>query len=117
MQIKGKRHIRSSSQTRDDFETDYQRRDGYAMSDMQLQQELDQHNNRIFQQQDIPTTIDEEELEDDDADELQPETVEDEGDGTHDDDEPTSSQPGKKKSKSEPMENNFDKWKDAETGN
>ncbi|CAH9125710.1 unnamed protein product [Cuscuta epithymum] len=114
---KGKRHIGSSSQSRDDFETYYQRRDEDAMSDEQLQQLLEQHNGHFFQQQDIPT-IDEEELEDEDAEEDDP-TAKDEGDGTpHDDthiDEPSSSQPGKKNSKSERMLNNFDKWKDPET--
>ncbi|CAH9127951.1 unnamed protein product [Cuscuta epithymum] len=85
------------------------------MSEEQLQQELARHNNRFLQQEQIPTTIDEDELEDDDADELEPETGD--GDGNHDEaDEPTSSQPGKKKSKFELMQNNFDKWKDAQTG-
>ncbi|CAH9091854.1 unnamed protein product [Cuscuta epithymum] len=66
----------------------------------------------------MPTTIDEEELEDEDAEELEPETAEEEGAGSHDADEPASSQTatGNKKSKSELLKNNFDKWKDPQTG-
>ncbi|CAH9138279.1 unnamed protein product [Cuscuta epithymum] len=89
---KGKELAGSSSQSRDDFETGYQRRDGDAMSEEQLQQELARHNNRFLQQQQIPTTIDEEELEDEDAEEMEPETVEEEGAGSHDADESASSQ-------------------------
>ncbi|CAH9103098.1 unnamed protein product, partial [Cuscuta epithymum] len=115
---KGKELAGSSSQSRDDFETGYQRRDGDAMSEEQLQQELARHNNRFLQQQQMPTTIDEEELEDEDAEELEPETAEEEGAGSHDADAPASSQTatGNKKSKSELMKNNFDKWKDPQTG-
>ncbi|CAH9126233.1 unnamed protein product [Cuscuta epithymum] len=115
---KGKELAGSSSQSRDDFETGYQRRDGDAMSEEQLQQELARHNNRFLQQQQMPTTIDEEELEDEDAEELEPETAEEEGAGSHDADAPASSQTatGNKKSKSELMQNNFDKWKDPQTG-
>ncbi|CAH9124666.1 unnamed protein product [Cuscuta epithymum] len=78
------------------------------MSEEQRQQELARHNNRFLQQQQMPTAIDEEELEDEDAEELEPETA----------DEPASSQTatGNKKSKSELMKNNFDKWKDPQTG-
>ncbi|CAH9142647.1 unnamed protein product [Cuscuta epithymum] len=72
---KGKELAGSSSQSRDDFETGYQRRDGDAMSEEQLQQELARHNNRFLQQQQIPKTIDEEELEDEDAEEMEPETA------------------------------------------
>ncbi|CAH9127384.1 unnamed protein product, partial [Cuscuta epithymum] len=88
------------------------------MSEEQLQQELARHNNRFLQQQQMPTTIDEEELEDEDAEELEPETAEEEGAGSHDADAPASSQTatGNKKSKSELMQNNFDKWKDPQTG-
>ncbi|CAH9085784.1 unnamed protein product [Cuscuta epithymum] len=115
---KGKELAGSSSQSRDDFETGYQRRDGDAMSEEQLQQELARHNNRFLQQQQMPTTIDEEELEDEDAEELEPEMAEEEGAGSHDADAPASSQTatGNKKSKSELMKNNFDKWKDPQTG-
>ncbi|CAH9120404.1 unnamed protein product [Cuscuta epithymum] len=115
---KGKELAGSSSQSQDDFETGYQRRDGDAMSEEQLQQELARHNNRFLQQQQMPTTIDEEELEDEDAEELEPETAEEEGAGSHDADAPASSQTatGNKKSKSELMKNNFDKWKDPQTG-
>ncbi|CAH9117188.1 unnamed protein product, partial [Cuscuta europaea] len=62
---KGKGRAGSSSQTRDDFDADYNRRDGDAMSDEQLAQLL-QHQGRFFHQQDIPI-IEEQELEDDDA--------------------------------------------------
>ncbi|CAH9073040.1 unnamed protein product [Cuscuta epithymum] len=115
---KGKELAGSSSQSRDDFETGYQRRDGDAMSEEQLQQELARHNNRFLQQQQMPTTIDEEELEDEDAEELEPETAEEEGAGSHDADALASSQTatGNKKGKSELMKNNFDKWKDPQTG-
>ncbi|CAH9145978.1 unnamed protein product [Cuscuta epithymum] len=115
---KGKELAGSSSQSRDDFETGYQRRDEDAMSEEQLQQELARHNNRFLQQQQIPTTIDEDELEHEDAEEMEPETAEEEGGGIHDADESASSQSatGNKKSKSELMKNNFDKWKDAQTG-
>ncbi|CAH9129228.1 unnamed protein product [Cuscuta epithymum] len=89
---KGKELAGSSSQSRDDFETGYQRRDGDAMSEEQLQQELARHNNRFLQQQQILTTIDEEELEDEDAEEMEPETAEEESAGSHDADEPASSQ-------------------------
>ncbi|CAH9069308.1 unnamed protein product [Cuscuta europaea] len=63
---KGKSHIGSSSQSRDDFDTGYARRDGDAMTDEQLEQELHRHNSRFFQDQ--PRSIDEEELEDEDDD-------------------------------------------------
>ncbi|CAH9086715.1 unnamed protein product [Cuscuta europaea] len=115
---KGKSHIGSSSQSRDDFDTSYARRDEDAMTDEQLKQELHRHNSRFFQDQ--PRTIDEEEFEDDDVEEVIPESHdadEEEGGGSHDADEPASSQTGTKKSKSELMLNYFDKWKDPNTGN
>ncbi|CAH9087422.1 unnamed protein product [Cuscuta europaea] len=115
---KGKSHIGSSSQSRDDFDTGYAKRDGDAMTDEQLEQELHRHNSRVFQDQ--PRTIDEEELEDDDVEEVIPESHDDddeEGGGSHDADETASSQTGTKKSKSELMANNFSKWKDPNTGN
>ncbi|CAH9119945.1 unnamed protein product [Cuscuta epithymum] len=93
------------------------RSDGMAMSDEQLEQELARHNSRFFQPQQFPTTIDEEELGDDDVEELEPEMPEEEGGGSHDADKFGSSQTGTKKSKSELMLNNFDKWKDPNTGN
>ncbi|CAH9050448.1 unnamed protein product [Cuscuta europaea] len=65
---KGKSHIGSSSQSRDDFHTGYARSDGDAMTDEQLEQELHRHNSRFFQDQ--LRTIDEEELEDDDVEEV-----------------------------------------------
>ncbi|CAH9106785.1 unnamed protein product [Cuscuta europaea] len=117
---KGKSHIGSSSQSQDDFDTGYVRRDGDAMTDEQLEQELHRHNSRFFQDQ--PRTIDEEELEDedDDVEEAIPESHDDEeeeGGGSHDADQAASSQTGTKKSKSELMANNFSKWKDPNTGN
>ncbi|CAH9088344.1 unnamed protein product [Cuscuta europaea] len=117
---KGKSHIGSSSQSRDDFDTGYARRDGDAMTDEQLEQELHRHNSRFFQDQ--LRTIDEVELEDededDDVEEVIPEShdEEEEGGGSHDADLPASSQTGTKKSKSELMTNNFSKWKDPNTG-
>ncbi|CAH9145250.1 unnamed protein product, partial [Cuscuta epithymum] len=113
---KGKGRSGSSSQSREDFETGYQRLDGDALSDEQLQQLLAQNDGRFFQQQNIPESIDEEELENDDAEE------DEGGDGTHgtpDDeqeleDEGGSSQVGKK-SKSPIIENNFTKRKDPTT--
>ncbi|CAH9110128.1 unnamed protein product [Cuscuta epithymum] len=86
------------------------------MSDEQLQQLLAQNDGRFFQQQNILESIDEDELEDDDAEE------DEGGDGTHgtpDDekeleDEGGSSQIGKK-SKSPIIENNFTKRKDKTT--
>ncbi|CAH9090860.1 unnamed protein product, partial [Cuscuta europaea] len=68
---KGKSHIGSSSQSRDDFDTGYARRDEDAMTVEQLEQELHRHNSRFFQDQ--SRTIDEEELEDDDVEEVIPE--------------------------------------------
>ncbi|CAH9115603.1 unnamed protein product [Cuscuta europaea] len=65
---KGKSHIGSSSQSRDNFDTGYARMDEDAMTDEQLEQELHRHNSRFFQDQ--PMTIDEEELEDDDVEEV-----------------------------------------------
>ncbi|CAH9070649.1 unnamed protein product [Cuscuta europaea] len=117
---KGKSHLGSSSQSQDDFDTGYVRRDGDAMTDEQLEQELHRHNSRFFQDQ--PRTIDEEELEDedDDVEEAIPESHDDEeeeGGGSHDADQAASSQTGTKKSKSELMTNNFSKWKDPNTGN
>ncbi|CAH9088048.1 unnamed protein product [Cuscuta europaea] len=76
---KGKGRAGSSSQTRNDFETDYHRRDADAMSDEQLQQLLAQQDGRFYQQHDIPEV--EDELEDDDAEE-DPPTAEGEGDDT-----------------------------------
>ncbi|CAH9090049.1 unnamed protein product [Cuscuta europaea] len=81
---KGKGRAGSSSQTRDNFETDYHRRDADAMSDEQLQQLLSQQDGRFYQQCDIPEV--EDELEDDDAEE-DPPTAEGEGHGTPDDEE------------------------------
>ncbi|CAH9148287.1 unnamed protein product, partial [Cuscuta epithymum] len=86
------------------------------MSDEHLQNLLSQNDPRFAQEQPIPTTIDEEELEDDDAEEDAG------GDGTHgtpDDeqdleDEGGSTQTGKK-SKSPIIENNFTKRKDKNT--
>ncbi|CAH9104029.1 unnamed protein product [Cuscuta europaea] len=107
---KGKGGPESSSQTRDDFDADYNQRYGDAMSDDQLEQLLQQNQGCFFHQQDIPQTIDEEELEDDDA-------VEDEDHGTSDDEEEeaevaTSSQAG---GKSESVfKANFTKVKDLE---
>ncbi|CAH9060600.1 unnamed protein product [Cuscuta europaea] len=114
---KGKSHIVSSFQSRDDFDTGYARRDGDVMTDEQLEQELHRHNRHSFQDQ--PRTIDEEELEDDDVEEVIPEShdEEEEGGGSHDADEPASSQTGTKKSKAELMANNFSKWKDPNTRN
>ncbi|CAH9138456.1 unnamed protein product [Cuscuta epithymum] len=113
---KGKGRAGSSSQSGDYFKTDYQRRDGDAMSDEQLQDLLVQKDGRFFHQQNILESIDEEELEDEDAEEDAG------GDGTHgtpDDeqeleDEGGSSQIGKK-SKSPIIENNFTKRKDKKT--
>ncbi|CAH9067081.1 unnamed protein product [Cuscuta epithymum] len=113
---KGKGRAGSSSQSREDFDDGYQRRDGDAMSDEQLLQLLAQNDGHFFQQQNIPESIDEEELEDDDAEE------DEGGDGTHgtpDDeqeleDEDGPSQVGKK-SKSPIIENNFTKRKDPKT--
>ncbi|CAH9089991.1 unnamed protein product [Cuscuta europaea] len=84
---KGKGGAGSSSQTRDGFDADYNQRYGDAMSDEQLEQLLQQNQGGFFHQQDIPQTIDEEELEDDDAEERDPRTVEDEVHGTPDDEE------------------------------
>ncbi|CAH9114090.1 unnamed protein product [Cuscuta europaea] len=91
---KSKSHIGSSSQSRDDFDTSYARRDEDAMTDERLEQELHRHNSLFFQDQ--PRTIDEEELEDEDNDveEVIPESHDDEeeeGGGSHDADEPASS--------------------------
>ncbi|CAH9109368.1 unnamed protein product [Cuscuta europaea] len=107
----------SSSQSRDDFETDYQRRDADAMTDHQLAQLLEKQDPHFYQQQDIPEV--EDEVEDDDAEEGDPETAEDEGHGSPDDeevleDEGGSSQLGNK-AKSLIMENNFKKRKDPQT--
>ncbi|CAH9050619.1 unnamed protein product [Cuscuta europaea] len=74
---KGKARAESSFQSRDDFETDYQRLDDMMMSDEQLQHLLSQNDPRFAQEQQFPTTIDEDELEDDDAEEDAG------GDGTH----------------------------------
>ncbi|CAH9090081.1 unnamed protein product [Cuscuta europaea] len=90
---KGKGRDGSSSQTRDDFDADYNRRDGDAMSDEQLAQLLQQHQRRFLHQQDIPI-IEEEELEDDDAEEGDPQTVEDEVHGTPDDEEEQAEEAG-----------------------
>ncbi|CAH9090321.1 unnamed protein product [Cuscuta europaea] len=115
---KGKGGLGSSTQTRDDFDADYNQRYGDAMSDEQLEQLLQQNQGGFFHQQDIPQTIDEEELEDDDAEERDPRTVEDEVHGTPDDEEEeaevaTSSQTG---GKSESVfKANFTKVKDLET--
>ncbi|CAH9115709.1 unnamed protein product [Cuscuta europaea] len=115
---KGKGGLGSSSQTQDDFDADYNQRFGDAMSDEQLEQLLQQNQGHFFHQQDIPQTIDEEELEDDDAEERDPRTVEDEDHGTPDDEEEeaevaTSSQAG---GKSEfVFKANFTKVKDLET--
>ncbi|CAH9104543.1 unnamed protein product [Cuscuta europaea] len=115
---KGKGGAGSSSQTRDDFDADYNQRYGDAMSDEQLEQLLQQNQGGFFHQQDILQTIDEEELEDDDAEERVPRTVEDEVHGTPDDEEEeaevaTSSQAG---GKSESVfKANFTKVKDLET--
>ncbi|CAH9050960.1 unnamed protein product, partial [Cuscuta europaea] len=78
---KGKARTESSFQSRDDFETDYQRRDDMMMSDEQLQHLLSQNDPRFAQEQQFPTTIDEEELEDYDAEEDAG------GDGTPDDEQ------------------------------
>ncbi|CAH9075883.1 unnamed protein product [Cuscuta europaea] len=115
---KGKGGPGSSSQTRDDFDADYNQRYGDAMSDEQLEQLLQQNQGRFFHQQDIPQTIDEEELEDDDAEERDPRTVEDEDHGTPDDEEEeaevaTSSQAGGKSDSV--FKANFTKVKDLET--
>ncbi|CAH9102230.1 unnamed protein product [Cuscuta epithymum] len=113
---KGKGRAGSSSQSREDFDDGYQKRDEDAMSDEQLQQLLAQNDGRFFQQQNISESIDEEELEDDNVEE------DEGGDGTHvtpDDeqeleDEGGPSQVGKK-SKSPIIENNFTKRKDPTT--
>ncbi|CAH9135277.1 unnamed protein product [Cuscuta epithymum] len=109
---KGKGRAESSSQSREDFETGYQRRDVDAMSDEQLQQLLAQNDGRFFQQQNISESIDEEELEDDDAED------DEGGDGTHgtpDDEQELENEGGSsqvgKKSKSPIIENNFTKRK------
>ncbi|CAH9070081.1 unnamed protein product [Cuscuta europaea] len=109
---KSKGHAGSSSQTRDDFETDYHQRDVDAMSDEQLRQLL---SRGVFQQHDVPEI--EDELEDDDAEE-DPPTAEGEGHDTPDDeeeaedeDEDGSSQPGKK-DVSPTIDGNFKKVKD-----
>ncbi|CAH9098698.1 unnamed protein product [Cuscuta europaea] len=78
---KGKARAESSFQSRDDFETDYQRRDGMMMSDEELQHLLSQNDPRFAQEQQFPTTIDEEELEDDNGEEDAG------GDGTPDDEQ------------------------------
>ncbi|CAH9101724.1 unnamed protein product [Cuscuta europaea] len=113
MSRKGKGEPGSSSQTRDDFDADYNQRYGDTMSDEQLEQLLQQNLGGFFHQQDIPQTIDEEELEDDDAEERDPRTVEDE---VHEEEEAevaTSSQAG---GKSESVfKANFTKVKDIET--
>ncbi|CAH9079440.1 unnamed protein product [Cuscuta europaea] len=116
---KGKARAESSFQSRDDFETDYQRRDDMMMSDEQLQHLLSQNDPRFAQEQQFPTTIDEEELEDDDAEEDAG------GDGTHGtpDDEQELEDEGRsttttqigKKSKSPIIENNYTKRKDENT--
>ncbi|CAH9079610.1 unnamed protein product [Cuscuta europaea] len=116
---KGKARVESSFQSRDDFETDYQRRDDMMMSDEQLQNLLSQNDPRFAQEQQFPTTIDEEELEDDDVEEDAG------GDGTHDtpDDEQELEDEGRsttttqigKKSKSPIVENNYTKRKDKNT--
>ncbi|CAH9079699.1 unnamed protein product [Cuscuta europaea] len=110
---KCKGHIESSSQSRNDFEKMYDRRD--AMSDAQLQELLAQRDGHFYQQQEISDI--EEELEDEDAEKEDPVTAEDEQDGsqtpdddTPDKDEPGSSQPGKK-NEFFLMKNNFKKWK------
>ncbi|CAH9077428.1 unnamed protein product [Cuscuta epithymum] len=113
---KGKAQAESSFQSRNDFEKDYQRRDDMAMSDDQLQNILPQNDPRFAQEQQFPTTIDEDELEDEDAKE---DGGGGGGDGTPDDeqeleDEGGSSQIGKK-SKSPIIENNFTKRKDKNT--
>ncbi|CAH9092015.1 unnamed protein product [Cuscuta europaea] len=111
---KGKARAESSFQSRDDFETDYQRRDGMMMSDEELQHLLSQNDPRFAQEQQFPTTIDEEELEDDDGEEDAG------GDGTPDDEQEdegpstTTTQIGKK-SKSPIIENNYTKRKDEKT--
>ncbi|CAH9127746.1 unnamed protein product [Cuscuta epithymum] len=113
---KGKGLAESSSQSREDFETEYKRRDGDAMSDEQLQQLLAQNDGRFFHQQNIPESIDEDELEDEDAEEDAG------GNGSHgtpDDEQELedmggSSQLGQK-SKSPIIENNFTKRKDKTT--
>ncbi|CAH9083978.1 unnamed protein product [Cuscuta europaea] len=78
---KGKARAESSFQSRDDFETDYQRRDGMMMSEEELQHLLSQNDLRFAQEQQFPTTIDEEELEDDNGEEDAG------GDGTPDDEQ------------------------------
>ncbi|CAH9099600.1 unnamed protein product [Cuscuta europaea] len=115
---KGKEMAGSSSQTRDDFDADYNQRYEYAMSDEQVEQLLQQNQGRFFHQQDIPQTIDEEELGDDDAEEGDPQTFEDEVHGTPDDEEEvrevaTSSQ-GNEEAESV-FKANFTKVKDPET--
>ncbi|CAH9123796.1 unnamed protein product [Cuscuta epithymum] len=86
------------------------------MSDKQLQQLLAQNDGCFLHQQNIPESIDEEELEDEDAKE---DEGGDGGHGTSDDvqeleDEGGSSQIGKK-SKSSIIENNYTKRKDKNT--
>ncbi|CAH9082082.1 unnamed protein product [Cuscuta europaea] len=108
---KGKARAESSFQSRDDFETDYQRRDGMMMSDEELQHLLSQNDPRFAQEQQFPTTIDEEKLEDDDGEEDAG------GDGTPDDEQEdegpsTTTTQIDKKSKSAIIENNYTKRKD-----
>ncbi|CAH9071309.1 unnamed protein product [Cuscuta europaea] len=115
---KGKGGAGSSSQTRDDFDADYNQRYGDAMSDEQLEQLLQQNQGSFFHQQDILQTIDEEELEDNDAEERDPQTAEDEVHGTPDDEEEqaevaTSSQADEKSESV--FKANFTKVKDLET--
>ncbi|CAH9077676.1 unnamed protein product, partial [Cuscuta epithymum] len=114
---KGKGRAGASSQTRDDFDADYNQRYGSAMSDEQVEQLLQQNQGAFFHQQNIPT-IDEEELEDDDAEERDPQTVEHEVHGTPYDDEEqaevaTSSQGGEKAESV--FKANFTKFKDPQT--
>ncbi|CAH9106584.1 unnamed protein product [Cuscuta europaea] len=113
---KGKGRARSSSQTRDDFDADYNRRDVDAMSDEQLAQLLQQHQGRFFPQ-DIPI-IEEKEPEDDDADEGDPQTVEDEVHGTPNDEEEQAEEVGSSQG-GDKVESvfkaNFTKTKDLKT--
>ncbi|CAH9074735.1 unnamed protein product [Cuscuta epithymum] len=113
---KGKGRAGSSSQSREDFETGYQRRDGDVMSDEQLQQLLAENDGRFFHQQNIPKSIDEDELEDEDAEE---DAGGNDSHGTPDDDQELEDEGGSsqlgKKSKSPIIENNFTKRKDKTT--